>query len=180
MRSHEEEITLDPPDVWFSMEADLPMPPAVVWDYMASPQYRNILIGSTRQEVKDLVGGRVGVGSAFQCYHGDRLTPQRIVEWKPFTKIVTKDGFSNSWMGITTVIYILRETPNGTQLSSDLGGLKDRPLWVRATLRTMAPIFRRKQTRTLADFVDTVTGDFENRHTSVDNGGSELPDSQTV
>jgi hypothetical protein len=176
----EEEITLDPSNVWFTMEADLPMPPAVVWDYMASPLYRNILIGSTRQEVKDLVGGRVGVGSAYQCYHGDRLTPQRIVEWKPFTKIVTKDGFSNSWMGIMTVIYTLRETPNGTQLSSDLGGLKDRPPWVRATLRTMAPIFRRKQTRALADFVDTVTRDFENRHTSFGNGGSELPDPQTV
>jgi hypothetical protein len=44
----------------------------------------------------------------------------------------------------------------------------------------MAPIFRRKQTRALADFVDTVTRDFENRHTSLGNGGSELPDPQTV
>jgi len=147
---------------------------------MASPVYRNILIGSTRQEVKDLVGGRVGVGSAYQCYHGDRLTPQRIVEWKPFTKIVTEDGSSDSWMGITTVIYTLEETPNGTHLSSDLGGLEDRPPWVRATLRIMAPIFRRKQTQALADFVDTVTRDFENRHTSFSNEASELSDPQRV
>jgi hypothetical protein len=83
-------------------------------------------------------------------------------------------------MGITTVIYTLRETPTGTHLSSDLGGLEDRSPWVRATLRTVAPIIRKKQTRALADFVDTVTRDFEKRHTSLGNGGSELRDPQTV
>ena len=175
----DEEITLDPSNVWFSLEADLPMTPAVVWDYMASPVYRNILLGSSRQEVKDLVGGRVGVGSAYQCYHGDRLTPQRIVEWKPFTRIVTKDGFSDSWMGITTVVYTVEETPAGTHLSSDLGGLEDRPLWVRAALRTSAPIFRRKQTKALADFVDTIMRDFESRHPSFSDGSSDLSDPQT-
>ena len=174
----DEEITLDPSNVWFSLEADLPMTPAVVWDYMASPVYRNILLGSSRQEVKDLIGGRLGVGSAFQCYHGDRLTPQRIVEWKPFTRIVTKDGFSDSWMGITTVVYTLKETPTGTHLSSDLGGLEDRPPWVRAALRTSAPIFRRKQTQALAEFVDTITRDYDSRHPP--NGGSEVPNPQTV
>jgi len=176
----EEEIILDPSDVWFSLEADLPMAPAVVWDYMASPVYRNILNASTRQEVKDLVGGRVGVGSAYQCYHGDRLTPQRIVEWKPFSKIVTKDGFSDSWMGITTVVYTLEEIPTGTHLSSDLGGLENRPLWVRAILRIVAPIFRRKQTQALVDFVDTVTKDFEDRNTSFGKEDSELSDPHTV
>jgi hypothetical protein len=175
----DEEITLDPSKVWFSLEADLPMTPAVVWDYMASPVYRNILIGSSRQEVKDLVGGRVGVGSAFQCYHGDRLTPQRIVEWKPFTKIVTKDGSSDSWMGITTVIYTLEETATGTHLSSDLGGPGDRPPWVRASLRTLAPIFRRKQMQALAHFVDTVSRDFQNRHPSFGNDDSEPADTRT-
>jgi hypothetical protein len=44
----------------------------------------------------------------------------------------------------------------------------------------VAPIFRRKQTRALAHFVDTVTMDFENRRTTLGNGGSEPPDPQTV
>jgi hypothetical protein len=81
-------------------------------------------------------------------------------------------------MGITTVIYTLKETPRGTRLSSDLGGLENRPPWVRASLRTMAPIFRGKQTQALANFVDTVTRDFDKRHPSFGNGGLELSDPQ--
>lgn len=156
-------ITLDASDVWMSLEADLPMSPPVVWDYLSSPGYRSILVGSQRQEVKNLVDGRIGVGAVYECYHGDRLTPQRIVEWQPFSKIVTEDGIPDSLMGITLVVYHLEQTPTGTHLSAELGALKGRPGWMRAMLRAAAPIMRKKQTQALRDFVDEVTIDHMGR-----------------
>ncbi len=158
-------ITLDDSDVWFSLEADLPMSPAVVWDYMSSPVFRNILIGSQRQEVKDLVGGRIGVGSAYQCYHGNRLTPQRIIEWKPFTKIVTEDGTSDSLMGITLVVYHLEQTSSGTHLRTDLGGT-GRPGWMRAIFKAAGFVFKKRQKSALNDFVDAIVADHTRRSES--------------
>lgn len=155
-QSSEPGITLDPSDVFFSLEADLPMSPAIVWDYLSAPEYRNILIGSQRQEIKNLVGGRIGVGSVYQCYHGNRLTPQTIVEWEPFTRVVTEDGNPNSFMGTTLVVYQLEETPSGTHLSADLGG---RPRWLRPILKAAAFALGRFQSRALSAFVEAITSD---------------------
>lgn len=44
-------ITLDASDLLMSLEADIPMSPPVVWDYLSSPVYSSILVGSQRQEV---------------------------------------------------------------------------------------------------------------------------------
>jgi hypothetical protein len=67
------EITLDDSQLLLTQEADIPQSPAVVWDYLSSPAFRNILIGAERVEIDKRVVGRVGVGSVYQCYHGQPL-----------------------------------------------------------------------------------------------------------
>lgn len=166
-------ITVDDSELWFSLEADLPMGPAVVWDYLSSPVFRNILIGSSRQEVKDLVGGRIGVGSSYVCYHGNRVTPQRILEWEPFTKIVTEDGMPKPMKGTTLVVYELEETPSGTHLSARLGAFTG-PRWVRAIRKVAMNPIKRKQTQALDDFVEAATKDHLQRFGS----GSAPPPSR--
>lgn len=91
------DITLDDSKMLLTQEADLPMSPAMVWDYLSSPTFRKILIGAERVEISDRVGGRVDVGTVFQCYHGNRLTPQKILQWEPFTKVVTRTPFPSLW-----------------------------------------------------------------------------------
>lgn len=86
-----------------------------------------------------------------------------IVEWEPFTKMVTEDGTPDSLMGTTLVVYHLEETPSGTHLSAELGALKGRPRWMRMMLRTAAPIIKKEQTQAIRDFVDEVTADHMGR-----------------
>lgn len=70
---------------------ELGMPPELVWDYLTSPEFRNILMGSDRQEVSGRKNGRVTAGSVYNCYHGDKLTISTVLEWRPFERLVTQD-----------------------------------------------------------------------------------------
>lgn len=150
-------ITLDNSEFKFVQEADLPMSPAVLWDYLSSPVFRNILTGSQKQEITDLVGGRIGVGSAYQCYHGNRVTPQTIIEWEPFTKIVTED-LMKPLKGSGLVVTYLEETSSGTRLRRELGGLKG-PRWSQALFRVGVVFMKRMMTHYFADFVEAVSTD---------------------
>jgi hypothetical protein len=164
-RADQRGIAIDDSELWFSLEADLPMGPAVVWDYLSSPVFRNILIGSSRQEVKGLVGGRIGVGSSFVCYHGNLVTNQRILEWVPFTKVVTEDTMAKPMKGTTLVVYQLMETPSGTHLSARLGAFTG-PWWVRAFRKAAMNPIKKKQTQALDAFVETATKDHLRRFES--------------
>jgi hypothetical protein len=43
---------------------------------------------SDRQEILNRENGRIVPGSVYQCYHGDKIIPQTILEWQPFERIV--------------------------------------------------------------------------------------------
>lgn len=73
------------------VSTEIPLPPEVVWDYLASPEYRNVLTVADRQEVSERQNGRIGEGSAYHCYHGDRMSVNLILEWRPFERILTRD-----------------------------------------------------------------------------------------
>lgn len=150
-------ISLADSELLLVQEADLPMSPAVVWDYLSSP-FRNILIGSREVEITGLVGGRIGVGAAYQCYHGDRVTPQTIIEWVPFTKIVTEDLFPKPLNGSGLVVTHLEETPFGTHLRRELGGLQG-TRWSKTLFRVGMVFIKRVATRNLGDFVDAISSD---------------------
>lgn len=157
-RTDEPEITLDDARLLLTQEADVAMSPAVVWDYLSSPVFRNILIGAEKVEITDRVGGRVGVGSAYECYHGDRVTLQKVLQWEPFTKVVTEDVFPKPMKGSGIVVTELEETPSGTHLTRQWGDLRG-PLWSRALFRFGKVFIERMASRTLADFVEAITND---------------------
>lgn len=158
-RTGRPEITLDDSQLLLTQEADIPMSPAVVWDYLSSPVFRNILIGAEKVEISDRVGGRVGVGSVYQCYHGSRLTLQKILQWEPFTKVVTEDVFPKPMKGSGLVVTQLEETPSGTHLTRQWGELAGLPLWMRAFFRIGKVVIKKMATQHLADFVDAITAD---------------------
>ena len=70
-----------------SVEVALPV--EHVWDRLSDPEYRSILVGSDRQVRENK--GRLGKGDVYQCYHGDQVMPSVILEWLPFTRILTRD-----------------------------------------------------------------------------------------
>jgi hypothetical protein len=157
-RGNEPGITLDESQLLLTQEADIPISPNVVWDYLSSPMFRNILIGAEKVDITDRVGGRVGVGSVYQCYHGNRVTPQTILEWEPFTKVVTKDILPKPMKGSGLVVTYLEETPSGTHLTRQWGELKG-PRWSRALFRIGMVFIKKIATKSLADFVEAITTD---------------------
>lgn len=157
-RSDELVITLDDSQLLLTLEADVPMSPAVVWDYLSSPMFRNILIGAEKVEITNRVGGRVGVGSVYQCYHGDRVTPQTILEWEPFTKVVTEDMLPKPMKGSGLVVTHLEETPTGTHLTRQWGGFSG-PRWSETLFRIGLVFIKKMATQSLANFVEAITTD---------------------
>jgi hypothetical protein len=68
---------------------EIALPVERVWDRLADPEYRRILVGSDRQVRAGK--GRLGRGDVYQCHHGDNVVPSVILEWLPFTRILTRD-----------------------------------------------------------------------------------------
>ena len=70
---------------------EITAPVELVWDRLADPEFRRLLVGSDRQVREDSGRARVGPGAVYQCYHGDVSLPSTIVEWLPFHRMLTKD-----------------------------------------------------------------------------------------
>jgi uncharacterized protein YndB with AHSA1/START domain len=84
-------ITIPPREIALQLETEIAAPPEKVWDFIVLPQYRRVIIGSDRQEIINRRGGRVVAGSVYQCFHGDQLILETVLEWQPFERIVTQD-----------------------------------------------------------------------------------------
>jgi hypothetical protein len=67
------------------------MPPELVWDYLVQPEFRKILVDSDRQVIHNRINGRLAPGSVYQCFHGDKINTQTILEWQPFKRMLTQD-----------------------------------------------------------------------------------------
>ena len=69
---------------WVKYEADLPFPPALVWEYLTTPGLEAGFLGYDYAERSDILGGRVREESQFHCAHGDLHIDNKILDWKPF------------------------------------------------------------------------------------------------
>jgi uncharacterized protein YndB with AHSA1/START domain len=111
-------ISIPPERINLQVEAEIAMSPERVWDYLIQTEFRKTLLGSDRQEITHLAHGRIGQGSVYQCYHGDQLIPQTILEWQPFERIVTQDlvpiPFPNTYALLETNLI---PTGAGTRLT---------------------------------------------------------------
>ena len=103
--------------VWKSFEVFLEVPVEAAWDYMTQPEYRRILIGADRVETTNKSNGRLAEGTIYQCYHGDKMVPQTILEWQPFEYMIISE--LGLWFPKNPSIneYRLRQVEKGTYLT---------------------------------------------------------------
>ncbi len=127
-------------DEAIEVSATIALPVDVVWSYLIDTDYRQILIGSDRMELRETRKGRAGEGSAYRCWHGNRETNQLIVDWRPLERIVTRDstriGGANFTFGVE---YLLEEDPRGTRLVQRSAVLEG-PIIVKSVARSLAPL----------------------------------------
>lgn len=158
------EMGLEIPDEDVSIESstEISAPPALIWDYMMQPEFRNALIGSDRMEIANRSQGRIVPGSVYQCYHGDRVVPQTIVAWEPFERIVIEQPFP-MWPSTTMLgEYRMDPTERGTRMtlraSKPSGSLPGRLLF-----KLMRPMLSRVNQRLLQAFKQQVEDDYRKR-----------------
>jgi len=71
-------------ELWLSAGADLPIPPALAWDYITRPDIKRRWMDVPSLTLVNAQGGRQLAGSEQHCAHGDRLTIFQITDWRPF------------------------------------------------------------------------------------------------
>ena len=97
---------------------EIALPMERVWDRLANPEYRSMLVGSDRQELTQKLTRRLGKGDVFRCYHGDAVVPSVVLEWLPFTQILTKDLIHVPGATVYLLVdYTLEPTEGGTMLT---------------------------------------------------------------
>ncbi len=131
-------IEVQPEEALVVIKYEFPVPPSLLWEYLTKPEYRVIVLGASKLELRNQSQGRTGVDSAFYCYHGNMESQQLILDWSPFEQFSTDD--SNATIGVTTTItYKLEPIQDGTRLISLFG--KPRGTWIRIMLFTLLAKF---------------------------------------
>ena len=130
-------IEVRPEEAIFDLKFEFPVPPSILWEYLTKPEYRAILLGASKVELRNQAQGRMGVDSAFYCYHGDMETNQLILDWSPFEQLTTDD--SNPWGLTTRITCNLEPTQNGSRLIDLMG--KPRGAWLKVILFTIIAKF---------------------------------------
>lgn len=162
-RKDEAIVELTPAQTAVEIDLELALPVEVVWDYMADVEFRKIVGDSDRQEVLDRRQGRVAVGSAYQCYHGDRIVQQVVLEWRPFERIVTRDRIGEAGGGFYVLsVWELAPTAAGTNIKYRAGRFEGPPL-LRAVGPMMLKAKRRQFVRYGQAFRDAVETDYARR-----------------
>ena len=105
---------------------DIALPPEIVWGYLRQPEFRSIIQGTDRTSLENRKAGRMGVESQFQCFHGNHMLRQVILEWTPFERIVSQAADTTPFLNRLTWKneYRLVPTQSGTELTISLGDLQ--------------------------------------------------------
>ncbi len=143
----------------------IPLAPEVVWDYLAKPDFRRLLLRAKRTDVTGRSDGRIGEGSAFKCYHGGgRETTQLIVAWQPFTRMMTRDQVTSA---VTCLIEYVLDPVEGRTLLTVRGGAVAGPLVGRWVISHGLRLMKKRHEEDLRRFAEAIVADHESRVASL-------------
>ena len=162
-------VTIPPDQVLMALTEDFALPPEQVWDYLTQPEYRSTLMHAHRTEVAGLSNGRIGPGSIYQCYHGDKPTPQTILEWQPFERMITQDIIPMPIPNVSALIeYRLEPIPTGTRFSQIFSKARG-PLLGRLLCNFVMKRMGRQGLVDIRAFRDRIQADFSARQALPEN-----------
>ena len=162
-RRHETQVGLSDDEAGMVTETEIAMGAEAVWDYLTEPEFRSILIGSDRQEITgQRQEGRVGVGNVYQCYHGKKFLPQVVLEWQPFSRMVTEDQMGSPMKGTYIAEFRLEPTESGTRLRRLNGRVKAKP-FTRSLLKIAGPVITRMMAGTMDEFRKRIEEDWQEK-----------------
>jgi uncharacterized protein YndB with AHSA1/START domain len=88
-------IMIDERNADLIFRIDFPTPPPVTWEWIQDPLKRNLWSGGhVKWSAGDRPGGRAGKGASNHCAHGNTMSTEVTVDWRPF-EYSTTDSFEN-------------------------------------------------------------------------------------
>ena len=151
-------IEVAPENVMIAVSAEVALAPEVTWSYLVEPEHRKLIMGVDRYEVVGRKGGRLAVGTEYQCFHGKGHTPQVVVEWIPFERIVTEDRLPLPGESFLIGDYRIERTERGSRLYQVLAWSRG-PWWARLMARAIMATMRGRAQRDLDRFARHVEED---------------------
>jgi len=103
-------VTIPPEQTLQEAAVEIAMPPEQLWDYLGRSDFLNIILGASKSEVTNRAHGRVGQGSVYHCYHGEKDNQLVILEWRPFESIITRSPLP---LPNTTLLVEMRLAASG-------------------------------------------------------------------
>ena len=103
-------------NLWFACEVEVPVPPALAWDYLHMPEKKRRWLGLDGVGVIGLRQGRVGAGTAHDCACGRRARRHVFVDWQPF-EYATVEYFL-PLDGVGQITLALMPIEGGTRVSA--------------------------------------------------------------
>ncbi len=133
-------ILVEPKDALVLYEHEYPLPLTMMWDYVTKPEYKALLADANSAKIDQRTNGRIGLGSAYMCAHGENVSPQTIVDWQPFKQYsIRSSRFLGMYSIWTTRIDPTDGGTNVTTLSGNLIGGNRLTRWIgRILLRKIA------------------------------------------
>ncbi len=108
----ERRIILDETEADVVLRIDFPTPPPVTWEWIQDPLKRNQwMMGHVRWSIGDRPNGRTGKGASNHCAHGNSLTTEVTLDWRPF-EYSTVESYENGKKTFFETIR-LEPLPNG-------------------------------------------------------------------
>jgi Protein of unknown function (DUF2652) len=153
-------VTFPSGRIWSRFEVDIDLPRERVWDYLIQPEFRNTLIGSERMEIANRSYGRIAPGSVYQCYHGDKLVPQTILEWQPFESMIVQESSPLHPKVSAISEYRLDPVEGGTRFTKT-SAKPAGPLLGRILLRLLTPVFIPLIERAFEAFKHQIESDYQ-------------------
>jgi hypothetical protein len=110
---------------------ELPAPPAVVWEFLTSPEKRLVWAVDATRVDEWQQGGRRGTGTRTHCVHGKTAIVEEILDWRPFRYFTLRRTMP--WVGpwvATTELRPLGEDATAVVVRAErLTSLRRRLAW---------------------------------------------------
>jgi hypothetical protein len=126
-------IEVRPEEALLIREYMFPVPASILWEYLTKPEYRALVLGASKMEIRNGAQGRAAVDSVYYCYHGKMETRQLILDWQPFEQY-TIDGATPLGVSFNTT-FKLEPANDGTRLIYLWG--KARGAWIMCKLNDL-------------------------------------------
>lgn len=134
-------VRVTPKDEFESIAADIPASAPEVWAYVTDPARRADFVPGVERVDETPADGRRGIGTRNHCVHGEGVSHEEVLDWRPFDYFTLKN--TRPGMGTWVTTEELEPVDGGTHVTIRFQrprAAKERA-WLEQALPVMKPMY---------------------------------------